>query len=183
VTVYESDLPGVGKKHEIDLPDGSQLVVVTHNEGRREVFRRPSPEADSEKLFELTDDLARQVGTILEGAYFQPVGSERVETLLGDDTLIEWVEVEGDSPIAGRTLGEADLRRETGASVVAIERGERVIPSPGSDTAVETGDTLVVVGTREAYRAFESRLSGAAGSESDEAADETDGSAGGADGR
>ncbi|MFB6089425.1 MAG: cation:proton antiporter regulatory subunit [Halobellus sp.] len=168
MTVYESDLPGVGKKHEIDLPDGSQLVVVTHNEGRREVFRRPEPDADSEKLFELPDDLARQVGTILEGAYFQPVESQRVETLLGGDTLLEWVEVDADSPVAGQTLGEADLRRETGASVVAIERGDSVIASPGSETPIETGDTLVVVGSREAYEAFESRVTdGASGSAGD----------------
>jgi len=161
VTVYESDLPGVGKKHEIDLSDGSQLVVVTHNEGRREVFLRPDPDSDSEKLFELSDDLARQVGTILEGAYFQPVKSQDLETLLGGDTLLEWVEVDEDSPIAGRTLAESDLRAKTGASVVAIERGDDVIPSPGADTTIRAGDTLVVVGTRADCEDFESRVSGA----------------------
>ncbi|WP_311170466.1 cation:proton antiporter regulatory subunit [Halobellus ordinarius] len=160
MTVYESDLPGVGKKHEIDLGDGSQLVVVTHNEGRREVFLRPTPESDSEKLFELPDNLARQVGTILEGAYFQPVESDRVKTLLGGDTLLEWVEVDADSPIAGKTLGETDLRAETGASVVAIERSDEVIPSPGSETTINAGDTLVVVGSSADCAAFESRVTG-----------------------
>lgn len=161
MTVYESDLPGVGKKHEIDLPDGSQLVVVTHNEGRREVFLRESPESDSEKLFELPDRLARQIGTIMEGAYFQPVKSQNIETLLGGDTLLEWVEVDDDSPIVGQTLGESDLRAETGASVVAIERGDDVIPSPGADTTIEAGDTLVVVGTRANCEEFEARVTGA----------------------
>ncbi|WP_256288513.1 cation:proton antiporter regulatory subunit [Halobellus inordinatus] len=160
MTVYESDLPGVGKKHEIDLPDGSQLVVVTHNEGRREVFLRPTPESDSEKLFELSDQLARQIGTILEGAYFQPVRSESIETLLGGDTLLEWVEVSADSPIADQTLGESNLRQETGASVVAIERADEVIPSPGGETTVRAGDTLVIVGTRENCDAFEARVTG-----------------------
>ncbi|MDQ2056134.1 TrkA C-terminal domain-containing protein [Halobellus sp. H-GB7] len=160
MTVYESDLPGVGKKHEIDLPDGSQLVVVTHNEGRREVFLRPTPESDSEKLFELSDQLARQIGTILEGAYFQPVRSESIETLLGGDTLLEWVEVGADSPIVDRTLGDSNLRQETGASVVAIERADEVIPSPGGETTVRAGDTLVIVGTRENCDAFEARVTG-----------------------
>ncbi|RLM56758.1 potassium transporter TrkA [Halobellus sp. Atlit-31R] len=160
MTVYESDLPGVGKKHEIDLPDGSQLVVVTHNEGRREVFLRSTPESDSEKLFELPDPLARQVGTILEGAYFQPVRSQRIQTLLGGDTLLEWIEVGSDSPIADRTLSDLDLRQETGASVVAIERGDDVIPSPGGETPVRAGDTLVVIGTREDCAAFEARVTG-----------------------
>ncbi|WP_336023985.1 cation:proton antiporter regulatory subunit [Halobellus salinisoli] len=161
MTVYESDLPGVGKKHEIDLPDGTQLVVVTHNDGRREVFLRETSDSDSEKLFELPDDLARQIGTILEGAYFQPVQSQNIETLLGGDTLLEWVEVDADSPIVGQTLGESDLRAETGASVVAIERGQDVIPSPGGDTTIEAGDTLVVVGTRANCADFESRVTSA----------------------
>jgi TrkA domain protein len=82
VTIQESDLPGVGKKHVIDLRGEGELVVVTHNTGKREVFRRSDPDADSEKLFELSDQLARTVGTILEGAYFQPVEAEKRETTL-----------------------------------------------------------------------------------------------------
>ncbi len=161
MTVYESDLPGVGKKHEIDLGDGSRLIVVTHNTGKREVFRRASPDADSERLFELSDSLARQVGTILEGAYFQPVRSASIETVLGDDTLLEWVELDDDSPLDGRTLGEAQLRQRTGASVVAVQRDDEVVSSPAGDTAVAAGDTLVVLGSREAVKTFQDLASGA----------------------
>jgi TrkA domain protein len=156
MTVYESDLPGVGKKHEIDLDDGSRLVVVTHNTGKREVFRRPDPDADSEKLFEMPDQLARQVGTILEGAYFQPVRSRSIETLLGGDTLIEWVDVPQDSDLAGKTLGETDLRQETGANVILVQRGDVTITNPGGETEIRAGDTLLAVGPREACRTFQS---------------------------
>jgi TrkA domain protein len=153
VTVYESDLPGVGKKHEVELGGGARLVIVTHNSGKREVFRRADADSDSEKLFELSDKLARQVGTLLEGAYFQPVQTDNIETLLGGDTLLEWVEVPPDSPVAGKTLAESDLRQATGASVIAIERdGEDVIVSPGGDAVVEAGDTLVVIGQTDACR-------------------------------
>ncbi|ELZ95231.1 hypothetical protein C440_09142 [Haloferax mucosum ATCC BAA-1512] len=154
MTIYESDLPGVGKKHEVELDDGSRLVIVTHNSGRREVFRRESADSDSERLFELDDKLARQVGTLLEGAYFQPVQSTTIETLLGDSTLIEWVEVGADTEVAGQTLAESNLRQVTGASVIAIQRGDEVIPSPGGDATLEAGDTLVVIGPREACRNF-----------------------------
>jgi len=47
--ITESDLPGVGKKFEIDLP-GDTMIVVIHNTGKREVFRRPEPDADSSRL-------------------------------------------------------------------------------------------------------------------------------------
>lgn len=155
MTVYESDLPGVGKKFEVELPDGGRLVIVTHNTGKREVFRRPDPDSDSEKLFELPDGLARQVGTILEGAYFQPIQTDRIETVLGGNTVLEWVDVDADSPLAGQTLQESEVRQRTGVSVIAVQRGEETITSPGGDTTVEAGDTLIVIGTREACRAFQ----------------------------
>jgi TrkA domain protein len=160
MTVYESDLPGVGKKHEVELGDGSRLVVVTHNTGKREVYRRQSENADSEKLFELSDQLARQVGTILEGAYFQPVRSQSIETLLGGDTLIEWVEIPDDSELAGKTLRETDLRQETGANVIIVQRGDMTITNPGGDTELRPGDTLLAVGPREACRTFQSLVTG-----------------------
>lgn len=154
MTVYESDLPGVGKKHEIDLGDGARLVVVTHNTGKREVFRRLTPDEDSEKLFELSDELARQVGTILEGAYFQPVQTDRIETMLGRDTLIEWVDVDADSALAGMTLERANVRQQFGVSIIAIQRGTETIPNPGGTTNIEAGDTLIVLGGRDECRSF-----------------------------
>lgn len=158
-TVKEADLPGVGKKHEIELNDGSTLLVITHNTGKREVYRRTDPEEDSEKLFTLTDRLARQVGTILEGAYFQPVATESVETMLAGGTMLEWFEVPDGAAIAGTSLADHDLRGEYGVTVVAIQRGEDVIPSPGAGDQILEGDTLVVIGEREDCETFEAALS------------------------
>lgn len=154
MTVYESDLPGVGKKHEIDLDDGSRLVVVTHVTGKREVYRRESADADSEKLFELSDTLARTVGTVLEGAYFQPVATDRIETVLGGNTVIEWVDVDDDSPLAGKTLAESDVRDRAGVSIIAVQRGDETIANPGGDTRIEAGDTVIVLGARGDCREF-----------------------------
>lgn len=160
VTVYESDLPGVGKKHEVELGDGERLVIVTHNSGKREVFHRTDEDSDSEKLFELSDKLARQVGTLLEGAYFQPVQTDEIETLLAGNTALEWIEVEPESPVANETLAGLDFRQATGASVIAIERGDDVIVSPGGETTVETGDTLVVIGSTDACEELLSMVRG-----------------------
>jgi TrkA domain protein len=154
VTVYESDLPGVGKKHEVELGDGSRLVIVTHNTGKREVFRRPTPEADSEKLFDMTDQLARQVGTLLEGAYFQPVRSREIETVLDGETVLEWVTLAPESEYVGRTLGEADIRGRTGVSIIAIQRETETIANPGADERLAAGDTLIALGPREDCRSF-----------------------------
>ncbi|WP_049981470.1 cation:proton antiporter regulatory subunit [Halolamina rubra] len=158
MTVYESDLPGVGKKFEIELDDGGLLVIVTHNTGKREVFLKADADADSEKLFEASDRLARKIGTILEGAYFQPVQSEQGETVLSDDTYIEWYSVSETADVAGKTLAAADIRGRTGVSVVAIQRGDELISPPTPETVLEVGDTLVIIGDREDCAEFEELL-------------------------
>lgn len=160
MTVYESALPGVGKKFEIELGDDDQLVVVIHNTGKREVFYKQTPEQDGEKLFELSDRLARTVGSIIEGAHFQPIESDRVETMLGDENLLEWYKIGPDSILDGQTLADARLRERTGVSVVAIDREGELFPSPDPDAQIEVDDTLVIIGSHEDIEAFESMLEG-----------------------
>ena len=159
MTVYESDLPGVGKKFEIEIGGEERLVIVTHNTGKREVFLKATEGADSEKLFELPDRLARTVGTILEGAYFQPVQSEQVETMLAEGTFLEWYNVDDGSEIAGQTLADARVRERTGVSVAAIERAGSVVPSPGADTIIEVDDILLVIGSQEDLQGFDALVS------------------------
>ena len=158
MTIYESDLPGVGKKFEVELEDDSRLVIVTHNTGKREVYLKANPDADGDKLFEVSDRLARKIGTILEGAYFQPVQSEAVETMLSEDTYLEWYTVAESAEIAGQTLEEANVRERTGVSVIAIQRGDDLISPPTPETVLEIGDTLVVIGEREECAEFETLL-------------------------
>lgn len=147
--VYESDLPGVGKKFVVDLEGEDQLVVVIHNTGTREVFLRPGPGGADEKLFELSDQLARMVGMIVEGAYVQPIESETIQTVLDDDSIIEWTRLAEDSPVANETIGATQLRQRTGATVVAILRGDETITEVGPRTTLRPGDTLVTIGSRE----------------------------------
>ena len=160
MTITESDLPGVGKKFEIDLNGDGQMVVVIHNTGKREVFRRPDPDADSEKVFEFSDDLARTIGSIIEGAYFQPVEPDTRETTLPGGILLEWYELPPGSPLVGETLESADIGNRTGLAVVAIQRGDEVVDSPDAGTVLREGDTVIGVGTREDCEAFEAILTG-----------------------
>ncbi|MFC7077108.1 cation:proton antiporter regulatory subunit [Haloarcula halophila] len=158
--ISESDLPGVGKKHEIEIGGDKRLVIVTHNTGKRQLFLKDGSDADSEELFELSDQLARTVGTILEGAYFQPVASESVETMLAEGTLLEWYAIGDDSPLVGETLRSADVANRTGVTVVAIQREDEVLSDTLAETELRAGDTLVAVGDRESCDQFEDLLTG-----------------------
>jgi TrkA domain protein len=159
MSIYEAELPGVGKKFELELPDDDRLAVVIHHSGRREVFYKQTPDADGEKLFELSDDLARKFGSILEGAYFQPVATPTIDTLLSEGTVLDWSEVEAGSSLAGRSLAEAELRARTGASILAVRRGEDTFPNPSPEFEVEAGDTLIALGSSEEIDALEALAS------------------------
>jgi TrkA domain protein len=146
--VYESEVPGVGRKFELELTGEKSVVVVVHHDGRCELFRRDGPDADGEKILDLKGEQANRLGSILEGAYFESVDVDSLSVPLGD-AIIEWIEVVEDSPVAETTLGESGIRAKTGTSIIAIQRGEETISNPPPETELEPGDLLVAVGTRE----------------------------------
>ena len=150
MTVYETSIPGVGRKYELDCGT-DHLVVLLRHDGERELYRRDGDE--SEKLLDLPGTDARTLSAILAGGYFQPVEPESIELPLGD-AIIEWVDVAADSPLAGSPLGDADLRTATGATVIAIQRGEATHASPDSDFEIRSDDTLVAVGARDELAAL-----------------------------
>ncbi|PSQ00722.1 hypothetical protein BRC89_01425 [Halobacteriales archaeon QS_4_70_19] len=93
MTVYETDVPGVGRKVEVEGGDGARAAVLLHHDGRVAVFNRPHPGADSEKVFDLTSQQADYLGSILEGAYFETVNMDRLSVPPGD-AIIEWVDID-----------------------------------------------------------------------------------------
>jgi CPA2 family monovalent cation:H+ antiporter-2 len=60
---------------------------------------------------------------------------------------VTWEVVHPDSDLAGKTIAASAIRAQTGASVVAILRGNRVIPNPAPEEVLEKGDRLAVIGT------------------------------------
>lgn len=157
MTIYEAEVPGVGHKFELELNGDERLVVIIHHDGKRDVYRRPDPDADSDLLFSLSDKQARQFGSILEGAHFQPVELEEVQVPLGD-SLIEWYDVDEGAEIVGETLEAANIRESVGVSVLAIQRDEKTIANPGPDEVIAAGDTVVAIGTGDELHAFETLL-------------------------
>ncbi len=59
------------------------------------------------------------------------------------------VEIAPGAPAAGKTLRELDLRRATGATVLAIRRGPEVRSNPLAETTLAPGDRLVIMADGE----------------------------------
>ncbi|HEU0077057.1 MAG TPA: TrkA C-terminal domain-containing protein, partial [Longimicrobiaceae bacterium] len=67
---------------------------------------------------------------------------------------------EADSPLAGRSIRESEVRGRTGASIIAILRGGGARPNPDPSQVVAAGDTLMVVGDREQVGRFRAMAKG-----------------------
>ncbi len=63
------------------------------------------------------------------------------------------VEIMRESPYVGRTLADTQLRGRTGATVLAISRGQDVVLVPDGHVELEAGDVLALAGTSESVEA------------------------------
>jgi CPA2 family monovalent cation:H+ antiporter-2 len=66
--------------------------------------------------------------------------------------------VEPGSFAAGRTIGDLGIRGRTGATVLAITRGDVGIPAPSKVERLEAGDVLLLVGAKDAVEAAKSLM-------------------------
>jgi voltage-gated potassium channel len=74
----------------------------------------------------------------------------------GDDTLnIEDLALTADSAVLGKTLDGLDIRRQTGATVLAVLRDGQPLASPPGDLALAPGDHLLALGTGAQLRSLE----------------------------
>jgi TrkA domain protein len=154
VKVRETALPGVGKKFSLTLHSGDELVIVIHTTGERELFLFPRDADEPCAVIPLTDSEAREVALILGGAAYEPTPLHQAELVL-KGLVLEWLTVSQDSPLASHTIADLQIRKRTGVSVIAIKRGERIIPNPDPNEKFEVGDLVLLVGTGEQMRRFQ----------------------------
>lgn len=159
--IRETDLPGVGRKYRILTRSGDRLVVVIHDDGRRELyhFEYDDPE-NSISMITLDDDEARSIAAIVGGMTFKPRMLESIEIALSD-LVIEWFKLESRSPCVGVSIGDLEIRRRTGATVLAIvERDHAKHITPGPDFVLTADSMLIAAGERENLKALKSILTG-----------------------
>jgi TrkA domain protein len=146
--VTEVLLPGVGMRYEFTTAAGRRVGIVAHRDGGVELVAYTGADPDASRpVLRLTREEADTVAEIL-GA---PRVAERFADLTKEIPGLHagQVEVGPGSPFAGHPLGDTRTRTRTGASIVAIVRGEQVIASPGPAEQLQPGDVLVVIGTQD----------------------------------
>ena len=81
---------------------------------------------------------------------------EQVHALENARRLLEftWFTLPEASPLTGCTLGEADVRNRTGATVVAIMRRDELVTNPNVTEQLRAGDVLAVLGNHAELALF-----------------------------
>lgn len=154
--VTETQLPGVGVRHEFSTVAGERVAVLSHRTGRREIalYDRTDPDSCTTVLH-LDPDDTRTLADLLGGGPLSEAAAG-VQRLAG--VAIDWVPINAGSGHAGSTIGDARLRTRTGSSVVAVIRGHQTIPAPGPETVLAPDDLVVAVGTPEGLRELRNLL-------------------------
>lgn len=157
VRVEKIELPGIGVRHDMVTKKGRHVGVITYRDGHRELAVYDPLDPD----------------TVLHAVDLNDEESDALSDLLGHTTLLSQISDLGsgalglytehlilptDSRYLNRPLGDTAARTKTGVSIVAIVRGETVVPSPTPAEVLLADDVLVAVGTRTGLDKLESIL-------------------------
>jgi TrkA domain protein len=155
--VQRTALPGIGLRHEFVTERGRRVGVVSHPTGRREVvvYDREDPDTAAVTLT-LNSEEANGMAELLASTRMVERLSELHRQVEG--LVTEQIPIPAGSAYDGRVLGDTQARTRTGASIVAVVRGGRVVASPRPDFGFQAGDIVVVVGTAEGTAAVASLL-------------------------
>jgi len=96
-------------------------------------------------------------------------GASDLETAI-EGLQHHWYTLPNHSSLQGGSLAQANVRRLTGATVMAIERNKQLYRYPTGEVILEAGDRLLVVGNPEEHTAFVNLLNQETHSSSDECA-------------
>jgi hypothetical protein len=134
-------LPAIGTRTELRTGDGTVVSVVELPGGATDLQIGTSPPA-------------RALGAVLAGTFtVDPALLDDLGAALGG-LQIDALPVTRDGPLAGRSIGDLEIRRRHGVTVAAVLSGSLADVAPGSETVFRPGDRVVVLGRPDAVEQF-----------------------------
>ena len=155
--VDETELPGVGTRFAFETVDRRLLGVIRHHDGRRELFIADAGDPDCvDMAVSLLEGEAHLLADLLGGSELTREAAAAAQGVAG--LTVDWIEVKAGSSVPGSSIGDLQIRSRTGASVVAVLRGDDHHPAPEPGFVFSEGDVAVVVGTADGVRTARSLL-------------------------
>jgi monovalent cation:H+ antiporter-2, CPA2 family len=136
--------------HEVVQPEfeaGLELV-------RQTLLHFDMPAAEIERL---SDSVRQELYQPLQTAHANAVVLEELRRARATLEIV-WVHIPEGAPLVGRSLEAIQVRKRTGALIVAIVRAGTMIQSPGPETLLAAGDQAAVIGTPSQRAAFQALL-------------------------
>ena len=157
--IFETSLPGVGVRYEFDTRHGRRVGVLVHRDGQRELLIYSERDCDAcNEIIQLDSQESASLVELLGGTKI----TERLSDLRHEvrGLSIEWVTVPAGAPLAGHTIGDGRIRTASGASVVAVLRGDESYPGPGPDFQLLAGDTVLLTGSAQGVETARAIIAG-----------------------
>ncbi len=141
---------------------GADQVVAEEFETAIEIFTRVLAR------FHVPRNIVRAQTRLLRGEGYRMLRAPTLADGVSDAMLealaagtTDVFQVEAASAADGSTLQDLDLRRRTGASVIAVVRGDETFSNPSAALVLEPGDDLVLVGSHaevdEAFKLLDTK--------------------------
>lgn len=78
---------------------------------------------------------------------------DEVAHVSGLELLLEQIQIEPESPLAGKTISETNIRNKIGVAILACQDPQGIFDmNPGPQTLIEPDGLLLILGTREQLR-------------------------------
>jgi CPA2 family monovalent cation:H+ antiporter-2 len=140
---YVADVP-------VLLKAGATVAVAQEYEASlkiiSEVMKRVRPQVPASPGAVERDSGAAPDADVARGRTAAPAASS-LEARLPWGLEVESLPVHEQAWIAGRSLADAQLRARTGATLVAVSRGEATAVHPAPEDVIEVGDVVCLVGS------------------------------------
>ncbi|MEJ7863011.1 MAG: cation:proton antiporter [Pyrinomonadaceae bacterium] len=132
------------------LKYGADEVIPEEFETSIEIFSRVLLRygVDRHIIENQIERVRRQGYEMLRSPSFQRIEMSNLNAALQAATT-ENIKLSPDSPVIGKTLGELDLRGKTGATLIAVVRGNDTKIGPGANYKLQEADILILFGKPE----------------------------------
>jgi TrkA domain protein len=160
--IQETQLPGVGVRHDFVTKGGERLGMISHRTGRRDllVYDRDDPDA-CQVVVRLEEEDSHILADLLGASQVTERLTKLQQSVEG--LTIDWMPITSSWVSAGRMIKDTQLRAQTGVTIIAVVRNDQAIPTPGPDFQLQAGDTAVVIGTPQGIEQAFTLLQGNSG--------------------
>ena len=137
------------------LNDNIVVVSRAENVGSEDVLLR----AGASKVINPSTIGGRE----LVSSVLRPEGTDLVNLLIHTkekEQSLEEVKLEESCDFIGKTIGEVDIRKNMGVTVLGIRRGEELITNPNAQEGLKAGDVLIIYGEKRESEAFKKNCEG-----------------------